>query len=148
MSELGHPDAPRWDFDRYFREQHLGTPFSDGVTFADVDIEIERHGQWLVIEGKRTGDHLSTGQARAMEERVRQGRTCLIVWGDPEIGTVSEIGIYQEYFPGSDRVRLIRLPATLEDVWQFCRSWWNYADAQPWPQTNRSPFHQHKASAA
>jgi hypothetical protein len=122
--ELRNPLASRWDFDRYNRERGWGSPFPDGISFADVDIEIEINSHFLVIEGKRPEDVLSKGQRRAMLARRNDGRTCIVVVGDPDTGEVVAI---QTFSP--ERT----CPATLREVWQYCHDWANWARTQPRP---------------
>lgn len=63
MAELRNPTAARWDFDKLNREHGLSCPFPDGISFADVDIEIEINSHFLVVEGKRIGQSLESGPA-------------------------------------------------------------------------------------
>lgn len=130
MSELRDASATRWDLDRMFRRDGLVGPFTDGVTFADVDFEIERNDRFLVLEGKRDGQFLSVGQRRAMEARLRTGRTCVVFWGNPDEGMVHEIGTYAEHFPGSAGMKLIRRPADNKALRDLCAAWWSWADSQ------------------
>lgn len=130
MSELRNHAATRWDLDRIFRLGGLGSPFTNNVTFADVDFEIERRGRFLVLEGKRTGFTLSTGQEIAMKARVRTGRTCLVFWGDPEAGNVERIGAYVPRFSGASDYRLDSRPADNRSLFTFCAAWWTWASSQ------------------
>ena len=140
MSVLRNGAATRWDLDLIFGKLRLGPPFGEGVTFADVDFEIERKGRFLVLEGKREGQYLSTGQSRAMQARLWTGRTCLVFWGDPDAGNVTEVGIYVPKFRGARSYDLARRPADCAALWTVCHVWWTWADAQPWPAQTPSGF--------
>lgn len=135
MSELRNPTATRWDFDKFFRKAGYEPCFSRGVTFADVDAEIEINGHFLVIEGKRTAQNLEIGQARAMTARVRDGRVCLVVFGQPETGEVTHLQRW-----GNAQVQAIPIPATLEDLWKFCRAWDRWARMEVQPKSRLSNF--------
>jgi hypothetical protein len=138
--ELRNGLASRWDFDRYVREQDLEHPFTDGATFADVDIEIERRRHFLVIEGKRTGEVISRGQMRAMRARYWDGRTVLIVWGDPDTGTVTHMGTLATTFAGQHTPKLYTRPATLGDVMDYMAAWWDWASEADYPRAHVSAF--------
>ena len=140
MGELRDGSATRWDLDRMFRRDGFRCPFTDGVSFADVDFEIERHGHFLVLEGKRSGQYLSTGQARAMQARLLTGRTCVVFWGDPDAGVVTHIGYYRRYFRGSRAYECVKVPATNETLWRICTDWWMWADGQAWPDATECGF--------
>ena len=137
MAELRNPIADRWDLDKGIREQQLWAPFPRGITFADLDNETEIHGQYLDIEGKREGQELSGGQWRSSCQRVRDGRTVLLIYGDPPY----DIRQMFHFAGGVDPVRLgICVPATLGDVLMFCTLWALWADKQPWPEPKLSAF--------
>lgn len=120
MGELRNPTADRWDFDRGYREKGLGACFPRGITHADVDSETEINGRWLVIEGKREHERLSGGQLYANRVRVRQGRTVLIVYGNPPYDVIAMQNFRRMPNEGIE-------PATLADVHRFCREWAQWA---------------------
>lgn len=123
MSALRNPLAPRWDPDRAYEDALWASPFTGTrISHGDTDFEVERNGQWLVIEGKRYGEEMSMGQRLTNEERVRQGRTVLFIYGDPPTGIVA-----MQHYPGPIR------DATWADVWQFERSWFVWANKQAKP---------------
>lgn len=129
MGELRNLVAERWDFDRGFREQGLGPCFTRRITFGDLDAETEVNDRFLCIEGKREDEPLSKGQYYTNAARVRNGRTVLIVHGDPpyDVRYVHRFrwklrgqAGYEDYLRSfkSDRV-----PATLADLHAFCSHW-------------------------
>lgn len=137
MAELRNPRADRWDLDRGIRELALGPCFPRGITFADLDSETEINGRYLVIEGKRGGEPLRPGQWRACRARVRDGRTVLIIYGDPPYG-VRQMAAFTG---GPDPVRDGGcVPASLRDVLAFCAAWAAWAQAQPAPPARPSSF--------
>ena len=124
MAELRNPTADRWDFDKGFRECGLAHCFPRNISFADVDSETEINGHFLCIEGKRDGEVLHGGQLYAMRARVRDGRTCLIVYGDPPYD-VRKLQLFEH-----DPLRGIRA-ANLHAFHAVCRAWATWADQQP-----------------
>lgn len=122
MAVLRNHLAVRWDLDLAFRAAGLDTPFPRGITFADVDGETEINGQYLVMEGKRADEELSLGQAYTMDARVRDGRTCVVVYGEPPTGIVA-MRVW-----GAKRH-----PVVLDAFWSFVREW------VQWAETNRRP---------
>lgn len=140
MGELRDKTATRWDLDHMFRRDGIVGPFTDGVTFADVDFEIERNDRFLVLEGKRDGQFLSIGQRRAMAARLRTGRTCVVFWGDPDAGVVHEIGVYHEQFPGSGHMTMTRWKADNKALRDLCAAWWDWASNQGAIAVVRSTF--------
>jgi hypothetical protein len=121
MSELRNPLAPRWDWDRFLKP--YGACFPRGISFGDLDGEIEIHRHFLVTEGKRMGESLSNGQRYAMDARVKDGRTVLIIYGNPP----GEIMAMQHWAHGPIR------SASWCDVWNFCKAWAQWADTEPPP---------------
>ena len=140
MSELHNPAASRWDLDLLWRKAGIPHPFGNGITCADVDIEIERNHHFLVLEGKRTGQHLSNGQARAIQARLATNRTCFVFWGDPDAGIVEQIGYYVEHFPGSHHMQLETVAGDLAMLADLCAQWYRWADEQPVPDITRTGF--------
>jgi hypothetical protein len=137
MGELRNPAADRWDLDRGIRERRLWAPFPRGITFADLDSETEIRGQYLDIEGKREGEELRPGQWKSSCARVRDGRTVLLIYGDPP----HDIRQMAHFRGGVDPVRRgACIPATLEDVLLFCFLWARWADEQPYPEPRPSLF--------
>lgn len=137
MAELRNPLADRWDLDKGIREQGLHRPFPRGITFADQDSETEIRGQYLNLEGKREGEEMRAGQWRTNCARVRDGRTVLLIYGDPPYG----IRQMCHFRGGPDPVRVGKcVPATLEHVLYFCTFWAAWADRQPWPVHRPSAF--------
>lgn len=131
MAELRNPAADRWDLDKGIRELGLPPAFPRGISFADVDSETEIRGRFLVIEGKRLGEQLRAGQWRACRARVLDGRTVLLIYGDPPY----DVRAMAHFHGGVDPVRTGRcVPATLPDVLGFCWQWAEWAIAQPPPQ--------------
>ena len=122
MAELRNPTADRWDFDRGYRELRLGPCFPRGISHADVDSETEINGRWLVIEGKRAHERLQGGQLYTNRARVREGRTVLIVYGDPPYDVVA----MQHFRWGADDGIE---PASLADVHRFCSEWARWAES-------------------
>lgn len=130
MSELRNPTAPRWDPDRAYKDALWASPFAGTrISHGDTDFELERNGQWLVIEGKRLGEEMPTGQRLTNEERVRQGRTVLLIYGDPPTGIVA-----MQHYPGPIR------EATWAHVWHFERTWFEWANQQDKPAFVESSF--------
>lgn len=131
MAELRNGVATRWDWDKALRVNGFLNPFPRGITHADLDCEIEIHGRFLVVEGKRTGERLSSGQFYAMNARVRDGRTVLITYGDPDAGTLT----HMEHWAVADS-----MPADWRDYYQFCKEWADWAESQSRDTTHPSPF--------
>lgn len=137
MGELRNPVADRWDLDKGIREQGLWSPFPRGITFADLDSETEIRGHYLVIEGKRDGEQMTGGQWKTNCARVRDGRTVLLIYGDPP----HDVRRMAHFQGAPDPVRTgTCVPATLEDVLYFCCWWARWADKQPYPEPHPSPF--------
>jgi hypothetical protein len=137
MGELRNPLADRWDLDKGIREQGLWQPFPRRITFADLDSETEIHGQYLDIEGKREGQEMPYGQWKTYCERVRDGRTVLLIYGDPPY----DVRQMFHFKGGADPVqRGTCIPATLQDVLWFCTLWARWADKQPYPEPRPSMF--------
>lgn len=134
MSELRNKAATVWDFDLGHRMNGLSNPFPRGITHADVDSETEISGQFFVIEAKRVingrPEKLSTGQILTNRERVRQGRTVLVVWGDPETLRVD----YMQLFSHGEI-----MPATWRDFHRFESDWAAWAERQ-WRPPARDSF--------
>lgn len=130
MGVLRDRAAVRWDLDEAFQEAGLTNPFPRGITFADVDFEIEINGHFLVIEGKRDGQVLSRGQAYTMTARWRDGRTCLVIWGDPP----HEVTAWQLFNETS------RVPDDLAGVHAVIAAWAKWADAAERPEPRISQF--------
>jgi hypothetical protein len=129
MSELRNLTATRWDWDKMLKP--LGNPFPRGISCADVDSETEIRGRFLVLEGKRTFEQILGGQKYTMDARVRDGRTCFIVYGVPEKGIITEMLHW-----GHGK----RQPATVETLHEWIRRWAEWADSQPPPPTRKSEF--------
>lgn len=81
MARLGNLFAVRWDWDTWL--EPFGAWAPRGITTADVDSETEQNGHYLVLEGKREKEEIKGGQKRAMDARVKSGRECIIVYGNP-----------------------------------------------------------------
>jgi hypothetical protein len=105
-------------------------PFPRGITHADQDSETEINGRFLCVEGKRTGERLERGQKYTMEARVRDGRTCLIVYGNPETLTITHL----QHYPGPV------VAADWQMFYEFERAWAAWAEQQPKPEDRTSAF--------
>lgn len=122
MATLRNHFAARWDLDQAFEFSGLGNPFPRGITFGDIDAETEIGGRFLIIEGKREHEELSAGQAHTMDARAADGRTCLVIYGDPP-GGVRAMRVW-----GHERVA-----ASIADVHLFVHAWAQWAERQPRP---------------
>lgn len=129
MAILRNHIAARWDLDLAFKAAGLGTPFPRGITFGDVDAETEINGQYLVMEGKRAGEEPSAGQTYTMDARVRDGRTCIVVYGDPPTGIVA-----MRVWGGDKR------PITLQQFWAFIHAWAEWAETSQRPGSRINGF--------
>jgi hypothetical protein len=130
MSELRAENAKRWDLDKIFREKGYPNPFPGKITFADVDFETEIKSHFLVLEGKRKGQSLETGQKLAMDARCKDGRTCVVFYGNPDTGEISEMQIWPNE----------RQPANRKILWDFINQWAKWAKAQTPPEPRYSTF--------
>jgi len=119
MANLRRFDAPRWDWDKYLSECRLGPYFPRGITTGDLDCEVEISGRFLVLEGKREHEALSTGQRIAMDARVKDGRTVFIVYGEPP-GDIR----YMKQWPDGEKV-----PASWAMLHSAVRQWADWAEA-------------------
>jgi hypothetical protein len=129
MSELRNHIAARWDPDLAFRHAGLETPFARGITFGDVDLETEANGHFLTIEGKRTDEELSAGQVYTMDARVRDGRTVLVIYGDPPISIR-----FMRVWGGE------RSPADIAAFWNFVHRWFVWAERTPRSVSQENAF--------
>ena len=127
---LDDPPPIRWDWDRGLAETGLGPCFPSGISTGDVDAEVERNGHFLVLEGKRTGTTMPTGQRIAMDRRIATGRVCLIVYGTPPTD-IREVQVW----PHRDRYA-----CSWRDLHRLFAAWSFWADAQPCPARCASPF--------
>jgi hypothetical protein len=139
MAELRNATADRWDLDKGFREERLGPCFTRGISFGDLDAETECNDWFLCIEGKRENELLSAGQYYTNAARVRDGRTVLIIQGEPPYGvryylqftaTMRGKAGFRRY---CETANAERQAATLSDVHRFCREWQEWAEATPRP---------------
>ena len=80
---------------------------------------------------------MPAGQWKTNCRRVRDGRTVLLIYGDPPYDVRQ-----MAHFRGeADPVRTgACIPATLEHVLYFCVFWAHWADKQPWPEPHPSQF--------
>jgi hypothetical protein len=124
MARLRNQYAERWDPDAGIEDLKKEHPFyrkQTGISFADLDNETERGGHFLNIEYKRTGEELSTGQIYTNRARVYDGRTVLVVWGNPpyDVQYMARFHVNQPLIP---------IPATFNDFLEFCRQWFLWAN--------------------
>ncbi len=133
MSKLRNPTADRWDLDLGFEEWGLSPPFPRRISFADVDSETEINGHFLVIEGKREHERLAGGQLYTNRRRVLDGRTVLVIYGDPPYDVR-----YMQHFQRDPKRGIA--PATLRDVQAFCWAWAVWAEVQEAPAARVSVF--------
>lgn len=128
MAELRNNDGTRWDWDLGTRER--GQCFPRGISWGDLDGEIEIHGHFLVVEGKRPQQSIVGGQKYAMDARVADGRVVYIVYGNPPVGIEA-----MQFYP-----KPLRVPATWETFWRACQEWATWAQAEPRPVARPSLF--------
>ena len=119
----------QWDWDKMLKP--FGAYFPRGISCADVDSETEIKGQFLVLEGKRTGESLQGGQLYTMNARLRDARTCFIVYGIPELDEVTHI---QHWGYG------LRQRGNAEDLHRLIKQWADWADTQPSREPRKSSF--------
>lgn len=134
MAILRNKNATRWDWDRYLCAEGRGPWAPRGISTGDVDAEIEINGWFLVLEGKRSQEDLSTGQRIAMKRRVADGRKVLIVRGDPDEQTIASIEVFGALDP------LIIFPAGWADLHELMRCWAAWANFQPRREPRPCPF--------
>ena len=118
---------------------------SDGCKVSDLDGQVERRGQFLVIEAKAMHvleRGIPSGQARMFNRYLELGHyTTLILYGDP--GKYRQLCIlcghpasfdkeppapkYMQIWPRDP------MPCNLALVQEFIRGWFRFADDQPVP---------------
>jgi hypothetical protein len=128
VSRLRNPQAPRWDWDEGI--EPYGACFPRGISFGDVDAEIEINRRFLVIEGKRLAEPLNKGQEIAMRQRYLDGRTILLVTRNPPLG----IATIQHWPHGAVQ------SADWRTFHELCRRWAEWAQAQKPPPFRISTF--------
>lgn len=138
MAALRNPAATRWDPDRAMQEEGIGSPFPGRISFGDLDFEVEIGGWFLVCEGKRDfGDGnlepLKSGQRIAMNARVRDGRTVLVWWGDPEANVVTTVQVWPHAI----------MPGSWRTVYWICKQWAQWAKLNRKDAPNACPFLAH-----
>lgn len=128
MAALRNNDGTRWDWDLGIRG--LGPCFPRGISWGDVDGEIEINGHFLVVEGKRPQQAIVGGQKYTMDARVADGRVVFVVYGNPPTGIES-----MQFYPQPQR-----FAATWETFWKACSEWADWAQAEARPASRRALF--------
>ena len=104
--------------------------FPGRIGFTDVDGLVERNGHALVIELKRPGAPLPTGQRIVLERmttRMGDDFQAIVVWGSQDWSGPLEWQRWERGRPS------LRQPVTLAEIKAHCRKWFRWADARPLP---------------
>jgi hypothetical protein len=62
------------------------------------------------------------------------------VWGDPDTGTVEQMGVLMTTFKGQHTPDLVTGPATMADVLDYMATWWEWASEAKRQPTRVSAF--------
>jgi hypothetical protein len=93
--------------------------FGGKIKVSDLDGIVERRGHFLVLETKKKGVSIPSGQRIMFERMAKTGLiTVIVIWGDKN--ATEEIQIY---YPGCE-APTPKKAATNEDV-QHVAEWWN-----------------------
>lgn len=139
MAPLRNRRYELWDWDTRLQAEGRGACFPRRITCANVDSETEINGHWLVLEGKRPGEGMPEGEIRTLDARVLDGRTVLVVVGDPD----GELVAIQNW-----RTKGELKPATWADLWDLLKQWADWAQTQPRPEPRESAFILRRPSRA
>ena len=116
--------------------------FTDGCKVSDLDGEVERRGQFLIIEAKAANARIPTGQAKKFNRYLELGHyTTLILYGDP--GKYRQLCLlcghpasFDKEPPRPTHMQIWPrdpIPCDLALVQHFIRAWFRWADDQPVP---------------
>ena len=116
--------------------------FTDGCSVADIDGQVERRGQFLIIEAKGPGVQISSGLARTFNRYLEIGHhTPLILYGEP--GRYRQCCLlcgnpttFEKEPPAPTHMQIWpneAIPCDLALVQEFVRDWFRWADDQPVP---------------
>lgn len=105
-------------------------PYNDCFTrrahLSDVDGVIECNGRVLVVEGKPEDERgVAYAQGCIFSAMVAHGFDVLILFGDPITGIPSSWIRW-----GKDPETRKQEPCSVDDVREFMRAWWAWANAQ------------------
>ena len=120
----------------------LNDCFGNGCRVADIDGQVERRGQFLVIEAKGPNVSLSSGLTRTFNRYLEIGHhTPLILWGEP--GRYRQCCLYcgnpttfDKEPPAPTQMQIWPndpMPCDLQTVKAFVSDWFRWADDQPVP---------------
>lgn len=142
MTEPRHVTNLRHDCQQdgcYRAELWDWTPFNDcfgdsGIRISDIDGMVERNGLFLMLDGKREGTMLKTGQLRLYKQfAATKAGTAIVFYGDPT-ARPQEVTRARIWRPGDQAVELID-PCDLDGLKQIVADWYRWADGMP----RRSP---------
>jgi hypothetical protein len=102
--------------------------FSDNIRVSDLDGIVERAGYFLVIEGKKPGQDVPTGQMRMFEAMRQTGLfTIAIVWGEAGINRMPQV---QDMRTATRHSWADRQASSNEGFSNFVRRWFQWADVK------------------
>lgn len=98
-----------------------------GVT--DIDGCVERRGNVLFIESKRTGVSVPTGQRILFESLQSAGHSVLVVHGDAGANRLPAVTGVQIYNPGADGPEDVQA-ANTDDFRRLVARWYSWANSE------------------
>lgn len=91
------------------------------ITPTDIDGCVERNGKFLILETKRPGADMPTGQEVALKRMVVNGFTVIVLWG--KTSHPEEMMVLTPFGTKA------RKAVTLDDVRQQVSRWFAWADS-------------------
>lgn len=95
------------------------------ISPEDIDGHVERGGVCLFLEHKLPGVKVKMAQDIAFDALRKQGNTVIVFWGRSPDGC--DIECMQVYYPSPHNENFpAPKPATLEDLREVCRWWYQH----------------------
>jgi len=107
------------------------TPFNDcfgdsGIRISDIDGMVERNGFFLMLDGKRLGAYLSSGQLRMYKQFALKGGHVIVFHGTPPATVVT----VRQWLPGDADV-VGPVDCDLDGLKSIVASWYQWANGMP-----------------
>jgi hypothetical protein len=120
----------------------LNDCFDHGCRVSDIDGQVERRSEFLILEAKGPGVSISSGLARTLNRYLELGHhTPVILYG--ESGHYRQCCLYcgnpttfEKDPPAPTQLQIWphdAIPCDLRTVQEFVRAWFTFADDQPTP---------------